>query len=422
MLKVVVGLGRFLVILLAVVTGAGAAEFQVNQYTTSTQALPKISHDSSGGFVVAWTSDLQDGSGYGVFVRRFDSSGGALGAERQVNQFTMSHQSSPSVSHDSLGRFVVVWESSQDGLGLGVFERPFTSLGNPIGAEFQVNQYTTNDQSLPAISHDASGRFAVVWRSSGQDGFGFGIFARRFNSSGAVVGAEFQVNQYTMNDQKFPAISHNSAGGFVVAWQSTGEDGSFDGVFARRFNSSGTALGPEFQVSEFTSNNQRTPAISHDSTGGFAVAWQSQIGGSFEGVFGRRFNSSGGALGGEFQVYQMNSGHGYPAISHNISGGFAVAWQSYIQVDQRWDVFARRFNRFGDALGDEFQVNQHTLRNQLFPAISHDSAANFVVAWQSYLQDGSQGYGVFATVIPSALVATGPAVGGGSLVRRHQKD
>jgi hypothetical protein len=222
-------------ILLAHVGGAGAAEFQVNQYTTNGQYDSTISHDSSGGFVVAWQSLGQDGSGAGVFGRRYDSSGNALGAEFQVNEYTTIAQGYPMISHDSSGGFVVAWQSFyQESSYFGVFGRRFDSSGGPLGAEFQVNQYTTSSQRFPTISHDSSGGFVVAWHSNGQDGSSDGVFGRRFDSSGGPLGAEFQVNQYTTNNQRYPTISHDSSGGFVVSWHSSGQDGSVEGVFARR--------------------------------------------------------------------------------------------------------------------------------------------------------------------------------------------
>jgi hypothetical protein len=209
----------------------------VNEYTTNRQQYPTISHDSSGGFVVAWESRFQDGSDFGVFGRRYDSSGSALGAEFQVNQYTTNEQQKPTISHDSSGGFVVAWASyGQDGEDFGVFGRRFDSSGGALGAEFQVNQYTTNDQYYPKISHDSSGGFVVAWQSRYQDGSGYGVFGRRFNSSGGALGAEFQVNQYTPTHQWRATISHDSSGGFVVAWQSNGQDGSDPGVFARRIS------------------------------------------------------------------------------------------------------------------------------------------------------------------------------------------
>jgi len=416
-------LSRWLLALLAGVGGARAAEFQVNQFTTSEQRLPTISHDSSGGFVVAWESFEQDGSNYGVFGRRFDGSGSALGAEFQVNEYTTSYQRLPTISHDSSGGFVVAWHSfGQDGSNYGVFGRRFDGSGSALGAEFQVNEYTTSYQRFPTISHDSSGGFVVAWNSNGQDGSGLGVFGRRFDSSGGALGAEFQVNQLTAGTQYRPTISHDSSGGFVLAWGSGGQDGSGLGVFGRRFDSSGSALGVEFQVNQYTTSYQSFPTISHDSSGGFVVAWESDgQDGSDYGVFGRRFNSSGGPLGGEFQVNQFTtSSQRQPTISHDSSGGFVVAWHSYGQDGSGYGVFGRRFNSSGSALGAEFQVNQYTTSYQTFPAISQDSSGGFVVAWQSLDQDGSY-FGVFARRIPAPIVTTGAAPGGASLVRRHQK-
>ena len=145
-----VELGGWLLVLLAGVGGARAGEFQVNQYTTSSQALPTISHDSSGGFVVAWQSFEQDGSNYGVFGRRFDSSGSALEAEFQVNQYTTSYQGEPTISHDSSGGFTVVWDTSgQDGSGYGVFGRRIPAFiviaaGPGPGGASLVRRYQRN--------------------------------------------------------------------------------------------------------------------------------------------------------------------------------------------------------------------------------------------------------------------------------------
>jgi hypothetical protein len=215
---------------------------QVNQYTPNRQILPTISHDSSGGFVVAWSS--QEGSAYAVFARRFDSSGGALGDEFRVNN-TTNGQFLPVISHDSSGGFVVAWESlGQDGSNEGVFARRFDSSGGALGDEFQVNQYTTSAQFWPTISHDSSGDFVVAWHSVGQDGSGYGVFARGFNSSGSASGDEFQVNEHTTSVQGFPTISHDSSGRFVVAWHSFGQDGPSFGVFARRIPGSTVATGP----------------------------------------------------------------------------------------------------------------------------------------------------------------------------------
>ena len=70
---------------------------------------------------------------------------------------------------------------------LGVFGRRFDSSGSALGAEFQINQYTPSAQSFPKISHDSSGGFVVIWFSNGQDGSGYGVFARRIAVPTVVI-------------------------------------------------------------------------------------------------------------------------------------------------------------------------------------------------------------------------------------------
>ena len=76
------------------------------------------------------------------------------------------------------------------------------------GGEFQVNRYTTNHQYRPALAADADGDFVVTWSSGGQDGPGTpGIFGARFDSAGALLGAEFQVNVYSTGIQTGSAVA-----------------------------------------------------------------------------------------------------------------------------------------------------------------------------------------------------------------------
>ena len=49
------------------------------------------------------------------------------------------------------------------------------------------------------------------------------------------IGPEFQVNTYTDNDQRNPSVTELSGGGFVVTWNSDGQDGSDYGIYGRLF-------------------------------------------------------------------------------------------------------------------------------------------------------------------------------------------
>jgi hypothetical protein len=216
-------------------SGAPLGSFHANTYTTGSQGSPSVAAEASGNFVVVWSSYAQDGSGFGVFGQRFASSGAPLGSEFRVNTYTTSNQFNPSVAADPSGNFVVVWSSNgQDGPGLGLFGQRYAGSGAPLGPEFRVNTYTTNTQTLPSVAVDASGNLVVVWRSIGQDGSGDGVFGQRFAGSGDPLGPEFLVNTFTTNDQATPSVTADSFGDFVVVWNGVGLDDA-DGVFGQRY-------------------------------------------------------------------------------------------------------------------------------------------------------------------------------------------
>ena len=93
------------------------------------------------------------------------------------------------------------------------------------GSEFRVNTYTTNNQFAPSAAMDSTGDFVVAWNSYLQDGSLDGVYAQRYNAAGVAQGSEFQVNTYTTSYQERPSVAMDSAGDFVVAWESflTGE-------------------------------------------------------------------------------------------------------------------------------------------------------------------------------------------------------
>jgi len=379
-------------------------EFQVNTTTPLFQRSPSVGVAPSGDFVVAWQSYAQDGSGYGIFLRRFASSGVPRDtADFQVNTYTSSRQFLPRVGVAGTGDFVVTWQGNlQDGSGYGIFARRFASSGNPLDTnDFQVNTHTTSGQFGPSVGVAPSGDFVMAWFSAGQDGSGYGIFARRFASSGSPLDmTDFQVNTYTTDDQARPSVGVAASGDFVVAWESNRQDGPLYGIFARRFASSGDPLDmTDFQVNTYTTDGQYNPSLGVAPSGDFVVTWQSygQDGSRF-GIFARRFDSSGVALDtADFQANTHTTFNQYnPSVGVTGSGDFVVAWESYDQGSSDYEVFARRFASSGNPLdATDFQVNTYTTHNQFSPSVAVAPSGDFVVAWSSFLQDGSES-GVFA--------------------------
>jgi hypothetical protein len=194
----------------------------------------------------------------------------------------------PAIDIEPNGDFLIVW--AQASSVRGIFGQRFSVDGSRQATEFQVDNPGTFFQAFPAVGIDADGDFVVAWHNSSQDGSGYGVFARRFDSTGAAQGSEFGVNAVTSGDQRSAAIAVDADGDFVVSWQSFLQDGSAEGVFARRFKASGIAQSGDLPVNTFTNDVQNRPSIAGKADGDFVVAWNSAgQDGSSSGIFAQRF-------------------------------------------------------------------------------------------------------------------------------------
>ncbi|NGX62343.1 MAG: hypothetical protein K940chlam9_01840 [Chlamydiae bacterium] len=384
-------LGLALTMMIKVEAQAVGSEFQVNAYTTSDQRYPSAAPLNDGGFVVTWGSNDQDGDSWGVYGQGYDSSGVKSGVEFQVNTYTTSHQLLPSAAPLNDGGFVITWDSDgQDGDVGGVYGQRYASTGVKSGVEFQVNTYTTNPQEFPSVAPLNDGGFVVTWDSLGQDGNSYGVYGQRYDSSGVKNGVEFQVNTYTTSAQRSSSVAPLNDGGFVVIWDSLGQDGDSYGVYGQRYDSSGVKSGLEFQINTYTISNQFNPNAAPLNDGGFVVTWASSgQDGNGSGVYGQRYDSSGVKSGLEFQVNTYTTSNQLlPSAAPLNDGGFVVTWESVGQDGNGDGIYGQRYDSSGVKSGVEFQINTYTTSEQRYPSVASFNDGGFVVTWDSYGQDG----------------------------------
>ena len=156
----------------------------------------------------------------------------------------------------------------------------------------------------------------VAWDSYRQDGSSEGVFARRYDAVGEPLGGELQVNSETASDQRISALAADDRGGFFATWSSFSYDPSLDEVFAQRIDAAGARVGPELQLNGYTTSNQQKSAIAHGPDGELVVVWQSYgQDGSGHGIFARRvsapvFHDGFGA--GDTCTWSLSAGGGCP--------------------------------------------------------------------------------------------------------------
>jgi hypothetical protein len=335
-----------------------------------------------------------------------------VGSQFQINTHAPEDQVGPAAAANADGEFVVGWSSwrspETDKDGFSIQARRHAMDGSPLGVQFQVNSYTTFNQSSVAVAMAADGSFVAVWESPGLEEYpGYSIQAQRYDSSGAALSTQFQVNSYATSWQRYPSVAATERGSFVVVWESlgsSGSDSSAESIQGQRYSANGVQKGAEFQINSYTTGRQRHPAVSMAPSGEFVVVWRSD--GSFEtdtGTFafdsvqGQRYASDGSAKGGQFQVNSYTTmPQFYPSVAVDSEGDFVVVWTSAgsfgTDASYSWSVQGQRFSHDGSPRGGEFQVNTYTTMNQYYPAVAASPAGGFLVVWQSSGSSGTDSF------------------------------
>jgi hypothetical protein len=246
----------------------------------------------------------------------------------------------------------------------------------PLGPEFRVDAVNpTYSPRESDVGVAADGAFVVVWTSYGQDGSYFGVYARRYDAAGRPLGDPFLVNTTTLGTQKTPAVAVEPDGEFVVVWESH-DDGRGPGIYARRYGAAGEPLGEEFLVSapgggvviQSNSPEVQLPAVAADAGGDFVVAWVDiPEGGGPHHVFAKRFDPAGKPVGGTFHV---GDSYARPSVAMDADGDFVVGWSA-----PAYEVYARRYSAAAEPQGEPIRV---TFGRS--PAVAMDAGGNFVVA------------------------------------------
>jgi hypothetical protein len=318
----------------------------------------------------------------------------------------LGDQTAPHVAVGPQGGWLVWQDNAADGDGLGIMAARLDANFTLIGTPQRVNAQGAHDQEKPRVARLSNGGAVVVWQG-GRLGFQ-NIYARFLNPDGSFATGDILVNTSTNQFQIDPAVAVLTDGSVIVVWGSS-QPGltALQDIQAQRLSASGQKLGGEFRVNQFTTRNQRTPAVAALPGGGYVVAWISELQRSAQSVdvYARLFNASGTALTAELPVNPNPAGLcANPAVAVSPSGNFAVAWSqkegsfqaapgndktaAQLRSDG-WDVAARLFSSTGTGLGGAIRLNTVSYGDQFGPQISA-FGKNYLATWVSLGHDGAR--------------------------------
>ncbi len=360
-----------------------------------------IAQRNDGQSIVVFQSDVGStgrdaGSGPDIYLQRLDASGEPLGAPTVVNSMTRGAQLDPSVAVAADGSFLIVWSGRGAGDRVGIFGQRFSADGTSIGEELQIHTERGGDQTHADLAMAADGTAVVVWAGVGNDDAS-GVWMRRMAADGSFLGSQIRVNETVDGIQAYPSVGIDDEGNTVVAWSSRHQDGDGWGIFSRRFNGDGAAVGGEFQVNETTEGSQHQPAVAMARSGAFSILWSSlgQDGDSW-GVYGQQYDVNGLPRGGEFAVNETTEGHQRDVDAvMAASGGLFVAWNDGQADGNGWEVEGRTFAADGVPLSSAIKLSDPNVLsspgNQWNPSVGLAADGQAVVVYDGILSGNQLG-------------------------------
>jgi len=127
--------------------------------------------------------------------------------------------------------------------------------------------------------------------------------------------------------------------------------------------------------------------IDINESGDAVIVWQQSNGRDFD-VYGQQVDSNGDRLGDVFKVNDFTIyDQKHPKVAVAPNGDYVVVWQSYLQDGSGTGIYGQKYRSNGQRWGNEFIVHTHRRDNQLRPDIAMGEGGIFVVTWVSEKQD-----------------------------------
>jgi hypothetical protein len=351
---------------------------------TSSQSLPEIISDGSGGYIITWT-DYRSGNG-DIYAQKINSNG--------VVQWTIDGvaicsvagiQTNAQLISDGSGGAIITWGDYRSQFNHDIYAQRISSTGNVLWTANGVAICDAiNNQYYPRLISDGSGGAIITWQDlRGQ--VTYDIFAQKINTSGIV---QWQANGVAicnaLNNQYNHQLISDGSGGAIITWQDYRSQNN-DDVYAQKINTSGVTQWTTDGVAICTALNiQSNPQLISDGSDGAIITWQDLRSGTSTDIYTQRINTSGIVqwTANGVAICSANSSQYYPKLVSDGSSGAIITWQDY-RIGYNFDAYAQRINLNGivqwtvdgvqvcSAIGDQFSIK-----------IVKDGSNGAIISWE----------------------------------------
>jgi hypothetical protein len=301
-------------------------------------------------------------------------------------------QHSPTIISDGSGGAIITWmDYRSDVATADIYAQRINSSGVvQWTADGVAISTATYDQYTPTITSDGSGGAIITWYDF-RSGTNWDIYAQRINSSGVVQWTADGVAISTAADHQYsPTITSDGSGGAIITWYDS-RSGSAD-IYAQRIDANGTihtGWTADGVAISTALNNQYTPTIISDGSGGAIITWQDFRSGAWD-IYAQRIDANGtihtGWTADGVAISTAANDQQKPTIISDGSGGAIITWQDSLS-STNWDIYAQRIDANGTIhtgwTADGVAIST-AAGNQVIPTIISDGSGGAIITWEDW--------------------------------------
>jgi len=344
----------------------------------------------------------------------FADGDGKVGENGQLNSLTVrpltidaDDNRSPFIVADGTGRAIVGWDQDKAATGFDVAAQMMLSNANIAWGDVgsNVSNAAGNQQVPVALSLGAGGTIIAF---ADNRGGGWQVYAMRMNQAGSQVwGSNGQlVATSGLTGPNVPiGIASDGAGGAIIVWELEFSTTDHD-VYAQRIDASGNQLwGTEGVVVTSASDDERFPKVISDGAGGAVVCWEDSRNAATD-VYANRLDPNGAlmwtssdtaiSLAGDM-IAQVR-----PSMAIDANGNIFFTWTQEISATE-WNIEYSGRNLDGVKQFGIFTM--HTIPNSIEDnSIVIPASDGTIVVWESTPSGGVKNIYANKRALTSGLI------------------
>ena len=241
------------------------SEFIVDSAGTF-QTNPAVAAGPDGNFAIAWED--KQGAHTEIYAQRFDRNGTRLGGVIHVTSGSGGDQWSPDIAFNFAGDLIIAWTDDNIDSGDVVAQR-YGSGGSKVGGKISVAVTNGIKDALPDIAVDSHDSFIITYHRSNTT-TGWDVYAKKFGSSGMQVGAEITVTTEDGDQMEARAVCLSNDD-YIIGWTDMSGPSDYN-IFAQKYSSAGAKVGAMMWVAVYPLS-QYNLAIAPGLDGALIFAW-----------------------------------------------------------------------------------------------------------------------------------------------------